>query len=78
MEITIATSLGHYIDVQNGEANALVKAACDTFASMEFDAFPGIQEFFLILCKFEVPVVIIVYLISTKCVRTIDATIPLN
>ena len=56
MEVTLAASLGHYIDIQNGEANAIVEAARDGLDFMEVDAFPGIQEILLILCKFEVPV----------------------
>ena len=70
LEIIIATSLGHYIDIQNGEANALVKAACDTINFAEVEKFPSVPELLLIFCKFEVPV----YLLSTKCVRTVGAT----
>ena len=53
----IATSLGHYIDIQNGEANALVEAACDTFNFMEVEQFPSISE---LLLKFEVQLNILV------------------
>ena len=71
MEITIATSLGHYIDIQNGEANALVEAACDTLNFMEVEQFPSISDLLLIFCKFEVPVK--VSLFTKKCVRTLGA-----
>jgi len=70
LEIIIATALGHYIDIQNGEADALVEAACDTIAFLEVEKFPSVPELLLIFCKFEVPV----YLLSTKCVRTLGAT----
>ena len=60
MEIRIATSLGHYIDIQNGEANALVEAACDTFNFMEVEQFPSISDLLLIFGKFEVPLNIFV------------------
>ena len=71
LEITIATAFGHYIDIQNGEANALVEAACVTIAFLEVEIFPSVPELLLIFCKFEVPV----YLLSTKCVRTVWSNI---
>ena len=54
LEITIATSLGHYIDIQNGEADPLVEAANETHEFMRVDKFLGIPELSLIICKFEV------------------------
>ena len=72
MEITIATSLGHYIDIQNGEANALVEAAHDTFNFMEVEQFPSIQELLVIFCKFEA--LVNVYLFSTEFIRTLGVT----
>ena len=64
MEITIATALGHYTDIQNGEANALVEAACDIFNFMEVEQFPSISDLLLIFCKFEVPVKISLIIFS--------------
>ena len=63
MEIIIATALGHYIDIQNGEANALVAAACNTFNFLEVEKFPSIPELLLIFCKFEVPVRILLFIL---------------
>ena len=53
LEITLATSLGHYIDVLNGEANRLVEAANETINFMRVDKVLGIPELSLIFFKFE-------------------------
>ena len=65
LEIIIATSLGHYIDVLNGEANPLIDAANEIFNFMRVDKVLGIPELSLIICKFEVLVDITVYQLST-------------
>ena len=72
LEILIAAALGHYIDIQNGEANPLVEAACETFNFMGVEKFPSTPEILLIFCKFKVPVEY--HWLSANCVRTFGAT----